>query len=135
MTTMCAAAGCGADAVEDVPDVAAKARTREDPEYVTLTERVPMCAEHALLMRRKAMAPYVLRLVTNQPAAAAALGRLQLVAAGEGAHQDLVLVDRFVDDSQQVARLSEDSRTRSGRPQLPWWRRSRRPWRRSFVGT
>jgi hypothetical protein len=109
-TTMCAAAGCGADAIEDVPDVAAKARTRDDPEYVTLTERVPMCAEHALLMRQKAMAPYALRVVTTQQAAAAALSRLDLATVGKSSSDDLAIVDRFVDDSQQIARLAEDFR-------------------------
>jgi hypothetical protein len=110
MTTTCGAAGCAADAVEDVPDVAAIARTKDDPKYVASTERVPMCAEHALLMRQKAMAPYALRAVTAQPAASAALSRMELAATGEASREDLALVDRFVADSQQIARLSEDSR-------------------------
>lgn len=108
--TTCEAARCTADAVESVLDVADTARTREDPQYVTPTKHVLLCTEHAMVMRRRAMAPYARRAVTTQAAAIAALDRLKQAAPGEASPDDLALLDRFIADAQQIARLAEDSR-------------------------
>jgi hypothetical protein len=96
-----------AEATEDVPIVAAVATTRDDAMHEERGERVTVCAEHAVALRTKSMAPYMLRVITHQAAAAAAAERLDTAVTGAAEAKDLALVDRWLDDFHQLARLAE----------------------------